>query len=192
MVFVAPVGPYFKTGFTPTDMVITRDHDRAAPLGTGKYKCGGNYGASLASGYKAKKHGYSAVVYLDAKEKKYIDECGPANFFGIKNNTYITPESTSILPSITNASLQTLAMEMGMKVEKRKIPVEELETFEEVGACGTAAVISPVRSIVDEQVGKTYFYGDEPGPVSSALYKKLKEIQYGDLHDDHNWVSIVK
>ena len=75
----------------------------------------------------------------------YIDEAGPANFFGIKNNTYITPDSHSILPSITNMSLRTLAEDMGMKVEVRHVPIEELETFDEVGACGTAAVISPIR-----------------------------------------------
>ena len=94
IVFVTPVGPYFKEGFKPTPMAIMREYDRAAPLGTGTYKVGGNYAASMKSGVKAAKMGYSAVVYLDAKEKKYIDECGPANFFGIKDNTYITPKSS--------------------------------------------------------------------------------------------------
>ena len=98
-------------------MVILREYDRAAPLGTGTYKVGGNYAASLAAGEKAHEMGYSAVLYLDAKEKKYIDECGPANFFAIKDNTYITPKSTSILPSITNKSLMQLAEDMGLKVE---------------------------------------------------------------------------
>ena len=93
--------------------------------------------------------GYSCEFYLDAKEKKYIDECGAANFFGIKNNTYVTPLSTSILPSITNKSLMTLAEEMGLTVERRQIPEEELDTFEEAGACGTAAVISPIQRIDD-------------------------------------------
>ena len=93
--------------------------------------------------------GYSCEFYLDAKEKKYIDECGAANFFGIKNNTYVTPKSTSILPSITNKSLMQLAEDMGMTVERRQIPEEELATFEEAGACGTAAVISPIERIDD-------------------------------------------
>ena len=84
----------------------------------------------------------------DAKEKKYIDECGAANFFGIKNNTYITPKSSSILPSITNKSLMQLAEDMGIKVECRPVPEEELETFEEAGACGTAAVISPFSELM--------------------------------------------
>ena len=105
LIFVTPVGPYFKGGFACTDYVITRRFDRSAPLGTGIYKVGGNYAASLKANDEAHKAGYSCEFYLDAKEKKYIDECGAANFFGIKNNTYVTPASTSILPSITNKSL---------------------------------------------------------------------------------------
>ena len=113
LVFVMPVGPYFKAGFKPVDMMICRDHDRAAPLGTGHLKVGGNYAASMSSISEAHKKGFATSMYLDSKEKKYIDECGPANFFGIKDNTYITPKSQSILPSITNRSLQTLARKHG-------------------------------------------------------------------------------
>jgi branched-chain amino acid aminotransferase len=113
------VGPYFKEGFKPVDMMICREYDRAAPLGTGTVKVGGNYAASLQSLELAKKLGFSSTIYLDAKEKKYIDECGPANFFGIKGNHYITPKSTSILPSITNKSLQQLAEHLGYVVERR-------------------------------------------------------------------------
>ncbi|MDD2552580.1 MAG: branched-chain amino acid aminotransferase [Dysgonamonadaceae bacterium] len=194
LVFVTPVGPYFKEGFKPTPMAIMREYDRAAPLGTGTYKVGGNYAASMQSGVKAAKMGYSAVVYLDAKEKKYIDECGPANFFGIKDNTYITPKSTSILPSITNKSLMQLAEDIGMKVERRPVPVEELATFEEAGACGTAAVISPILRIDDLSEDKTYEFckDGKPGPISKKLYDKLRAIQYGDEPDVHNWVTIVE
>ncbi len=191
VVFVTPVGPYFPEGFQPTDLIILRKYDRAAPQGTGKYKVGGNYAASLVAGYKAKKGGYSAVLYLDSREKKFIDECGPANFFGIKNNTYITPESESILPSITNKSLMTLAGEIGLKVERRKIPYEELETFEEIGACGTAAVISPVKRIYDADLDREFLFGNEPGPWSTRLYKKLLAIQYGDEPDPFGWTQIV-
>ena len=95
LIFVTPVGPYFKGGFQSNPYVIVRDYDRSAPLGTGKYKVGGNYAASLFANNLAHEKGYACEFYLDAKEKKYIDECGAANFFGIKNNTYITPESTS-------------------------------------------------------------------------------------------------
>ena len=104
VIFVTPVGPYFKGGFATNPYVIIREFDRSAPLGTGIYKVGGNYAASLKANKMAHDLGYSCEFYLDAKEKKYIDECGAANFFGIKNNTYVTPKSTSILPSITNKS----------------------------------------------------------------------------------------
>lgn len=192
VVFVMPVGPYFPEGFKPTDLVIYREYDRAAPKGTGTYKVGGNYAASMYEGNLAKKDGFSAVLYLDSKEKKYIDECGPANFFGIKNNTYITPKSESILPSITNKSLMILAEDLGLKVERRPIPYQELEDFEEVGACGTAAVISPIKRIYDAEQDKSYNYGDEAGEWSTKLYNKLRAIQYGDEEDVHNWVTIVE
>lgn len=193
IVFVTPVGPYFKEGIKPVDMMICRDLDRAAPLGTGHIKVGGNYAASLMAIEKAHQAGYANVVFLDAKEKKYVDECGPANFFGIKDNTYITPESPSILPSITNKSLIRLAEDMGMKTEIRKIPVEELDTFEEVGACGTAAVISPIIKIVDIHTGKIFEYckDGKPGPVSLKLYQKLQAIQHGDEPDIYGWTDIV-
>ena len=122
LIFVTPVGPYFKGGFAANPYVIIRDYDRSAPLGTGKYKVGGNYAASLFANNLAHEKGYACEFYLDAKEKKYMDECGAANFFGIKNNTYITPKSTSILPSITNKSLMQVAEDLGMKVERRPIP----------------------------------------------------------------------
>lgn len=194
LIFVTPVGPYFKEGFKPTPMVILRQYDRAAPLGTGTFKVGGNYAAGLLAGEKAHAMGYSAVLYLDAKEKKYIDECGPANFFGIRDNTYITPESTSILPSITNKSLMQLAQDMGMKVEKRRIPVEELATFEEAGACGTAAVISPIERIDDLDGNASYHFSEngEAGPVCTKLYHKLRAIQYGDEPDVHQWNLILE
>ena len=194
ILFVTPVGPYFKGGFQTTPFVIMREFDRSAPLGMGKYKVGGNYAASLVAGAKAHELGYSNVFYLDAIEKKYIDECGAANFFGIKNNTYITPKSSSILPSITNKSLMVLAEDMGMKVERRQIPVEELATFEEAGACGTAAVISPIERIddYDEKISYVFSKDGKPGPISEKLYKKLRGIQYGDEPDTHGWVTIVE
>ncbi|MDR1764153.1 MAG: branched-chain amino acid aminotransferase [Dysgonamonadaceae bacterium] len=193
IVFVTPVGPYFKEGFKPTPYAILRGYDRAAPQGTGTIKVGGNYAASLVAGDIAHKKGYSAVLYLDSKEKKFVDECGPANFFGIKNNTYITPESHSILPSITNKSLMELAKEIGLKVERRPVPVEELATFEEAGACGTAAVISPVSRIDDLDENKSYVYSKDgqPGPVCVKLYNKLRAIQYGDEEDRYGWITIV-
>jgi branched-chain amino acid aminotransferase len=193
LVFVMPVGPYFKTGFKPVDIMICRDHDRAAPLGTGHLKVGGNYAASMSSISEAHELGYATAMYLDAREKKYIDECGPANFFGIKNNTYVTPKSHSILQSITNKSLQVLAESMGMKVEVRPIPIEELAEFEEVGACGTAAVITPIRKVVDVEKDITFSYGDpsKAGPITTRLYDTLVGIQYGVIEDSFAWTKIL-
>ncbi|WP_276965868.1 branched-chain amino acid aminotransferase [Bacteroides graminisolvens] len=194
LVLVTPVGPYFKGGFSTNPYVIFRQFDRSAPLGTGIYKVGGNYAASLRANKMAHDLGYTSEFYLDAKEKKYIDECGAANFFGIKDNTYITPLSTSILPSITNKSLMQLAEDMGMKVERRPVPEEELSTFEEAGACGTAAVISPIQRIDDVENNKSYIFSKDgkPGPVCTKLYNKLRAIQYGDEPDAHGWVTIVE
>lgn len=193
IVFVTPVGPYFRDGFNPVDIMICRNFDRAAPLGTGTYKVGGNYAASLASLKLAHDSGFATSLYLDSKEKKYIDEAGPANFFAIKGNTYVTPKSSSILPSITNMCLTTLAEDMGMNVERRPVPVEELQEFNEVGACGTAAVITPVRKVIDPDNNKIYDYckDNKPGPVSTQLYNKLTAIQFGDEPDKHNWVRII-
>ena len=193
LIFVTPVGPYFKGGFATNPYVIIREYDRSAPLGTGIYKVGGNYAASLTANKKAHDLGYSCEFYLDAKEKKYMDECGAANFFGIKNNTYVTPKSTSILPSITNKSLMQLAEDLGLKVERRQIPEEELSTFEEAGACGTAAVISPISYIDDLDTKQRYTFSKDgkPGPISTKLYNKLRAIQYGDEPDVHGWVTVL-
>lgn len=194
LVFVSPVGPYFKEGFNPVSIQIAYDSDRAAPLGTGKYKVGGNYAASLMAGERAHREGFASALFLDAREKKYIDEAGPANFFAIKGNSYVTPLSESILPSITNKSLMTLAEDLGMTVERRKIAVEELAEFDEVGACGTAAVISPIRRIVDRVNGNEFLYckDGKAGEVSTKLYRQLLGIQYGDEPDTHNWITFVE
>jgi len=194
IVFVTPVGPYFREGIKPVEMLITRDIDRAAPKGTGTFKVGGNYAASLRAIVLARKGGYSSAIFLDAREKKYIDECGPANFFGIKHNTYVTPESESILNSITNMSLLEIAREMGLKTERRQVTVEELAEFEEVGACGTAAVISPISRIHDPSENKVYEYcrDGKPGQVTMKLYNRLMALQYGDEPDPFGWITIVE
>lgn len=193
IVFGTPVGPYFKEGFNPVSIQIAKDFDRAAPLGTGTLKVGGNYAASLRALKRCHTEGFASVLFLDAKEKRYIDECGPANFFGIKNNTYVTPKSTSILPSITNKCLLELAEDMGMTVERRPIPVEELATFEEVGACGTAAVISPIKNIVDRETETVYNFCEDgkAGPVSTKLYERLTGIQTGEVEDKFGWNHII-
>lgn len=192
IVFCSPVGPYFKGGMKPIKVVVDRMQDRAAPRGTGDIKAGGNYASSILSGEKAHDMGYSNVMYLDATEHKYIEECGAANFFGIKNGTYVTPKSPSILPSITNKSLRTLAEDMGLKVEERPVAVEELGEFEEAGACGTAAVISPIESVYDLDTDVKVTYGSEVGKVSLALYNRLQDIQYGRAEDKFGWNVIVE
>ncbi|MDY5969581.1 MAG: branched-chain amino acid aminotransferase [Bacteroidales bacterium] len=193
IVFVTPVGPYFKGGFKANPYVITRKYDRSAPLGTGVYKVGGNYAASLRAHTEACAGGkYACEFYLDAKEKKYIDEAGAANFFGIINGVYVTPKSTSILPSITNKSLMQLCEDMGIKVERRPVAETELADMQEAGACGTAAVISPIERIDDPETGQSYNFGKEPGPISKKLYERLRAIQLGEYEDVHNWNTVVE
>ena len=191
IMFVTPVGPYYKTGFNPIKVIVDRDHDRSAPHGTGHVKVGGNYAASLLSGELGHDKGYPSVLYLDPCEKKYIDECGAANFFAIRDGAYITPKSTSVLPSITNLSLRQLARDLGLRVEDRPVEFAELPTFEEAGSCGTAAVISPVGSIFDPEDGRTYVFGDgkKAGPWSTKLYEMLRGIQLGELPDTHGWIT---
>lgn len=193
IVFVTPVGAYFKTGFNPSNICIMRQFDRVAPQGTGRWKVGGNYAASLEAGEKAHSLGFSAVLYLDPKEKKYLDECGPANFIMIKDGKYITPASDSILPSITNKSLQQVARDMGLEVEARHITVDELADADEAAAVGTAAVASPVGEIHDLDTGDKYIIAKDgkPGPIVTELYNRLRAIQYGESEDTHGWCTIV-
>lgn len=193
IILVTPVGPYFKSGFKPTNICLMREFDRVAPRGTGRWKVGGNYAASLQAGEKAHSLGYSAVLYLDPKEKLYLDECGPANFYAIKDGKYITPASDSILPSITNDSLMQLARDMGLEVERRHIKVDEIADFEEAAACGTAAVASPVGEIHDLDTGAKYVIAKDgkPGPITQRLYDTLNGIRLGEIEDTHGWNVIL-
>ena len=142
--------------------------------------------------------GYECM-FTDAKTHKYIDECTASNFIGIRQLSdkaegerveYLTPRSSAILPSITNDSLMTLASEMGMKVTRRKIRVEELAKMQEAAACGTACVISPITKVFDPENDATYHFG-EPGPVLTSLYNALQDIQYGRVEDKHGWCTVV-
>ena len=196
-----PVGSYSGAkSLTPVSAVISRDFDRAAPNGTGSYKLSANYAPSFHAYNIAHALGFQELLFLDPATKTKIDEFGSSNFFGIKDGTFVTPLSNSVLPSITNKSLQQVARDLGLKVEKRVIPYEELETFEEVNACGTAVVITPIGSITDkpglksEEVTRVFHFG-EPGvcgPVSSRLYHTLRGIQDGTVPDTHGWCYIVK
>jgi branched-chain amino acid aminotransferase len=188
-ILVMPVGPYYKNGLSPIDGWIQTDYDRAAPRGLGHVKAGGNYAAALYSDKLGKKKGFPISLYVDSREHKYIDEFGTSNFIAItKDKKYVTPDSSSILPSVTNKSLMTLARDMGMEVEKRKIAIEELENFAEVGSVGTAAVITPISSIT---YGDRVFRFGEAGKVGETLeklYNQLQGIQYGDVEDKYGWM----
>lgn len=192
MVFVTPVGPYFKTGFKPVHLVVEEGVDRAAPLGVGDAKVGGNYAAGMRASLGAKERGFTEVLYLDARDKHFVDESGPANFFGItKDGQYVTPDSESILPSITNKSLITLADEIGLRPERRPVSVEELYHLAEAGCCGTAAVITPVGSITYRNRKLVYCPDGEPGRYCKELYQKLTSIQVGDAPDKHGWTRVI-
>ncbi len=193
VVFVTPVGPYFKSGFKPVDIVVEEHVDRAAPNGVGNVKVAGNYAAGMRATMQAKSRNFTEVLYLDAKHKRYIDESGPANFFAItKDGTYVTPQSESILPSITNDSLMHIARDLGMKVERRPIAADELADFAEAGCCGTAAVITPVGSITWGDKKIVYSKDGKAGQNCERLYRTLCGIQRGEIEDRHNWVGEIQ
>ncbi|MCZ7663316.1 MAG: branched-chain amino acid aminotransferase [Thermoleophilia bacterium] len=191
MVFCTPVGPYYKAGLTPVRLRVEEQIDRAAPGGVGDTKAAGNYAAGMRATMAAKKEGYSEVLYLDARTKSFIDESGSSNFFAIQGDTFITPASPSILASITNKSVQVLARDMGLCVEERPVSVEELGSFDEAGALGTAAVITPVGSITYRGEEFTYAKEGKAGPITTALFERLVAIQTGEQEDPYGWCDVV-
>lgn len=193
-VFAMPVGNYFKGGLQPTNFLIQDQYDRAAPNGTGAAKVGGNYAGSLLPGQYAKKNGYSDVIYLDPATHTKIEEVGAANFFGItKNNEFITPKSPSILPSITKYSLLYLAEKrLGLKAIEGDVYVDDLEKFAEAGACGTAAVISPIGGVQHGEKFHVFYSETEVGPVTRRLYDELIGIQFGDIESPEGWIERIE
>lgn len=192
-VFAMPVGAYFKGGLVPTNFIVSEDYDRAAPYGTGAAKVGGNYAGSLLPGKQAKSNGYSDVIYLDPATHTKIEEVGAANFFGITaDNEFVTPLSPSILPSITKYSLLELAEKrLGMTVIEGDVPIAELDRFVEAGACGTAAVISPIGGIQFKDKRHVFNSETEVGPVTRRLYDELVGIQFGDIEAPEGWIVKV-
>jgi len=192
-VFCTPVGAYFKGSLAPVNFTVS-DYDRAAPQGTGAAKVGGNYAGSLLPHELAVKRGFADCIYLDPATHTKIEEVGAANFFGItKDNKFVTPKSPSILPSITKYSLLQVAKDyLGMEAEERDVYIDKLDEFAEAGACGTAAVITPIGGI--EYKGKLHvFYSEtEVGPVTKKLYDTLCGIQFGDIEAPENWILEVK
>mgnify|MGYP001207942150 FL=1 len=194
-VFVCPVGPYFKSGFQTVKVKVEEYYDRVAQHGVGQAKTGGNYAASLLPLKIAHDEGYNELVYLDPVEHKYFEEISSSNiFFVFKDGSLATPKSESILESITRLSLVKVAREeFGLNMIERRISIDEIENFTEVGACGTAAVITPIGSLGHR--GKLYkFYADgkEAGPITTKLYKHLTAYQVGDVPDRFGWLEEIK
>ncbi|MDD2600404.1 MAG: branched-chain amino acid aminotransferase [Kiritimatiellae bacterium] len=192
LIMVIPVGAYYKGGLKPVRAVVYDEYDRAAPQGVGHVKVAGNYAASLYAHEKAKREGFEVELYLDAKEHRYVEEFATSNFVGItKQGVYVTPASHSILPSITNLTLMQLARDMGMEVEARPVLFDEIENMAEVGACGTAVVVTPVHEIVRGERVITTGPSDGCGPVLQKLYDRVRAIQYGEAPDAHGWCHLV-
>ncbi len=192
IVFGMPVGPYYKNGMVPVPAYVQEKYDRAAPHGVGHVKAAGNYATGLVGDIEVKKKGYPVSLYLDSATHTLIDEFGTSNFIGItRDGRYVTPKSESILESVTNDSLRTIARDLGLRVEHRPVRWDEIEDFVEIGACGTAAVITPISSIT--RGDKTLRFGaeDKPGPMLQRLYDEIQAIQYGKIPDRHNWMMPV-
>lgn len=191
-VFCMPVGPYFKGGLAPCNFIIT-DYDRAAPHGTGGQKVGGNYAASMQPHKDAASMGFTDCIYLDPATHTKIEEVGAANFFGItKDNKFVTPKSPSVLPSITKYSLMDIAKNyLNLEVLEREVLVDNLDEFKEAGACGTAAVITPIGGI--SYKGKLHVFHSETevGPIIKELYRILCGIQFGDVEAPKGWIYVV-
>ncbi len=188
IIMVMPVGPYYKGGIKPVDAMIERNYDRAAPHGTGNIKAAGNYAASLLPSKLAKQEHCPISLFLDPATHTYVDEFTTSNFLAVtRDGKYVTSLSDSILPSVTNKSLMTVAADLGMPVERRKVRAEELADLAEVAACGTAVVITPVGRIFDGATVYDYHL-TEIGPWLKRLYDAMTGIQYGELPDTHKWM----
>jgi branched-chain amino acid aminotransferase len=196
-IILSPVGPYFKGGFSPIGIYVADRHVRAAEGGTGFSKTMGNYAASLLAGTLAKKEGYSQVLWLDAKERKYLEEVGTMNIFLVFQDEIVTPPlGGTILPGITRDSVICLLQKWGLNIHERHISIEEVldalenGTMKEIFGCGTAAVIAPVGTLMYKD--KSFIVaGGGIGPTTQRLFDELTGIQYGERNDPFGWVHIV-
>jgi branched-chain amino acid aminotransferase len=190
IILVIPVGDYYKGGLSQTvHSVIVEGYDRAAKYGVGNVKVAGNYAADMLPNYLNKKAGYPISLYLDSEKRNTVEEFSTSNFIGINKSKkiYATPKSTSVLPSITNKSLMQLAKDAGYDVQQRDVPIEELEEFDEIIACGTAVIVTSVGKITNLSTGITHEYSDEVPDVTKMLYEKVKSIQFGESPDLYGW-----
>ena len=195
-VFVCPVGPYYKSeGLSVISLAVT-DIDRAAPKGIGHVKAGSNYAGGLLATQEAQRMGASEALYLDAAERTYLEEAGSANIvLKMKHNRFVTPKSSTILPSITKKSILEIARkELKLKTEERAVNfLAELPEIEEMAACGTATVLSPVGKVwINNGWVKFYGDGEKVGPTTQKLYDLLISLQRGEREDPYNWTKEVK
>ena len=196
-IILSPVGPYYREGFNPVKIYVTDKYVRAVPGGVGDVKTGGNYAASLMASEEAKKLGYTQVLWLDAIERRYVEEVGTMNIFFYFEDELATPELTgSILPGITRESVIQITRDWGLKVTERRISIDEVIKGIESGrlkecfGTGTAAVISPVGCLAYK--GKEFMINKgETGPLAQKLFDTLTGIQYGDQPDPYGWIQFV-
>ena len=196
-VIASPVGSYFKGGPAPVSIWVSENYTRAAIGGTGAVKCGGNYAASLRAQAEAIERGCDQVVFLDALERRYIEELGGMNiFFAFDDGSLLTPPLGTILPGITRDSIVALAKDSGRRVREEAYTIDQWRAdaasgkLKETFACGTAAVISPIGKVCSAS-GDFLINGGTAGPVAMGLRKKLVDIQYGRVDDPHNWIRQV-
>ncbi len=196
-IILSSVGAYYAEGLNPVKIWVSRDHVRAVRGGVGEYKTAGNYAASLIASEKAGHEGYAQVLWLDAIERRYIEEVGAMNIFFLMGDEIVTPElSGSILAGITRFSVVALAKKWGMKITERKISIDEVFEAHEQGrlteafGSGTAAVISPVGEI--RYGDRVIAIGDgKPGDMAMKFYNALTDIQYGKAPDTENWIEVI-
>ncbi|KAL3676462.1 hypothetical protein R1sor_026410 [Riccia sorocarpa] len=188
IIYVSPVGNYFKGGLAPIDLKVDGYYHRAAPGGTGGVKTIGNYASVLKTQLTAKGKGYSDVLYLDAVENKYVEEVSSCNIFIVKDNKISTPELRgTILPGITRKSIIELARNFGYEVEERLVSVDEVMEADEVFCTGTAVVVNPVGSVTYNDRRVKYKNGGLGG-IAQQLYTALTDIQMGKAEDKLGWV----
>ncbi len=196
-VILSPVGAYYAVGFNPVKIFVTDKYVRAVSGGVGEAKTAGNYAASLMASEKAKELGFTQVLWLDAAERRYVEEVGTMNIFFLLKDALITPElSGSILPGITRDSVLRLARGWGLKVEERPISINEVlekvknKALKECFGTGTAAVISPVGALYYK--GENYsINGGKTGDLAQRLFDEITGLQYGEREDAHGWIEVI-
>jgi branched-chain amino acid aminotransferase len=196
-IILSPVGPYYFQGFNPVKIMVSEKYVRAVPGGVGYAKTGGNYAASILAEKEAKELGYTQVLWLDAVERRYIEEVGSMNIFFLINEEIVTPQLTgSILPGITRMSVLELGKHWGLKVSERRVSIDEIlkglkdGSVTEIFGSGTAAVISPV-GVLSYKGEECQVGNGETGPITSRFYEQLTGIQYGKVADPFDWVESI-